>query len=263
MNIKSGPGTTFEAPPDEREGQYALPVKELLEVLWRRLWVIVVVTVALPVLVVGYDLLVPPEYEASIKILVGQEPTNRRDTILADIVALQDFTQTAAEVLPTRTVAENAIQRLDPQTLPEDLSPEDLYPEDILGGLNVEPAAETQIIDVNYIDPDPEGARQIVNAVGAAFSDRISEVIPNSGVTATVWEEAELPEDPISPDPSRDGLAALVLGGLLGIGLAFLLERLDDRWQSPEEVERATGVPNFGVVRSFEMSKGEKKEGKN
>lgn len=262
-NVGSGPGTTLEAPPDEHEGQYALPVKELLEVLWRRLWVIVLVAVVLTVLVVSFDWLQPPTYEASIKVLIGQEPVGKRGLDnLNDIASLQDFTQTAAEVLPTRTVAEAAIQRLDPRTTPEDLDPEDLDPEDILGGLNAEPAQDTLVIDVSYTDPDPEGAQQIVNAVGAGFSDQISEISPDPGVTAKVWEEAELPDSPISPNPFRDGLAALVLGGLLGVGLAFLLERLDDRWRSPEEVERVSGVPNFGVVRRFEMSKGAKKEGR-
>ncbi len=59
----------------------------------------------------------------------------------------------------------------------------------------------------------------------------------------------------MSPNPLRDGLLALILGAMLGVGLAFLLEQLDDRWRSPEEVERICGVPAFGVIPEFKASK--------
>jgi capsular exopolysaccharide synthesis family protein len=35
---------------------------------------------------------------------------------------------------------------------------------------------------------------------------------------------------------------------MLGIGLAFIMEYLDDSWRSPDEVERISGVPAFGVI---------------
>jgi capsular polysaccharide biosynthesis protein len=47
-----------------------------------------------------------------------------------------------------------------------------------------------------------------------------------------------------------------MLGGILGLGLAFLLENLDDSWRSPEEVELVSGVPTFGVIPVYEFSKG-------
>jgi capsular polysaccharide biosynthesis protein len=72
-----------------------------------------------------------------------------------------------------------------------------------------------------------------------------------------VWEYATVPGAPESPDPLRNGLVALALGLLLGMGLAFLLEYLDDSWRSPEEVEQASGIPMFGVIPKFDVAKGE------
>jgi len=65
----------------------------------------------------------------------------------------------------------------------------------------------------------------------------------------------------VSPDPLLNGLVALALGLLLGLGLAFLLEYLDDSWESPEEVERVSGVPTFGVIPGFQVKTSEKKKG--
>jgi capsular polysaccharide biosynthesis protein len=50
-------------------------------------------------------------------------------------------------------------------------------------------------------------------------------------------------------------LLALVAGGALGVALAFLLEYLDDSWGSPEEAEQISGVPTFGVIPTFKVSK--------
>src|SRR5215204_1451494 len=58
------------------EVEYLFSLKELLRVLRRRLWVIVLVAVVLAGAVVGFDLLRTPTYEATIKILVGKKQEN-------------------------------------------------------------------------------------------------------------------------------------------------------------------------------------------
>lgn len=59
---------------------------------------------------------------------------------------------------------------------------------------------------------------------------------------------AELPADPSSPKPLRDGLLGLVLGLGLGVGVAFLRERLDDRTVGKSDLEAEIGAPVLAVV---------------
>jgi succinoglycan biosynthesis transport protein ExoP len=47
----------------------------------------------------------------------------------------------------------------------------------------------------------------------------------------------------ISPRPRRDAILGVLVGGFLGIGLAFLAEALDKRVRSEREVEEALGLP--------------------
>lgn len=49
------------------------------------------------------------------------------------------------------------------------------------------------------------------------------------GGNVELVDEAELPRRPFTPTPARDALLAGALGLLVGLGLAFLLERLDDK----------------------------------
>jgi receptor protein-tyrosine kinase len=63
-----------------------------------------------------------------------------------------------------------------------------------------------------------------------------------------VVSPASLPTAPSSPKPLRDGVLAAVLGLLLGIGLALLIERLDDAVYTKEDAEEAAGVPVLAMV---------------
>jgi uncharacterized protein involved in exopolysaccharide biosynthesis len=67
----------------------------------------------------------------------------------------------------------------------------------------------------------------VANTVGDVLSQRVSEAdARGSGMTATLWERAMVPEEPTSPNPLRNGLLALVSGLMLCLGLAFALPRI-------------------------------------
>ena len=70
----------------------------------------------------------------------------------------------------------------------------------------------------------------------------------NSSATVTVISQAETPEVPIRPRIFSNTLLATVLGALAGVGLAFLVEYLDDTVKSPEDLQ-ATGLGVIGIVQ--------------
>ena len=220
---------------------------EVLRILGRRLWVIMLVAFVLVGAMVAYSLTRTPIYEASIKILIAQKPLSTGsgsspDSLGGEVQGLQQLTQTMAEAVNTRPVAADVIKQLNLQTTPEDL----------LRRISVQRTPETQFIEVRYDDPSPQTAMQVANAIGDSFSNRVSEVSPSANaVTATVWEPATVPVKPVSPNLEINVGLALAVGLMLGIGLALVLEYLDDRWSSPEEAEQISGVPTFGVVPEF------------
>lgn len=230
-----------------RTDEYALSPAGVVRVIWQRVWLVALVAILVSGASAGFSLSQPPLYQSSVQLMVGQEENDEAPGNLAsDIIGLQQFTQTVVEAVGSRPVAEAVVREAGLNITPSTLQ----------GRLSVEQVPETYFVKVDYIDTDPTRAREVADTIGKVFTERISELSPSGDtITATVWEPAIESRYPIAPNPIRDGLLGLTLGLMLGIGLAFLLEHLDDSWRSPEELEEASGVPTFGIVPSFKPPK--------
>jgi succinoglycan biosynthesis transport protein ExoP len=60
--------------------------------------------------------------------------------------------------------------------------------------------------------------------------------------------DAAVPTTPSSPKTSRNVAFGIVLGLLIGLGLAFVLERLDRRIRAPEDLETIYRLPLLGAI---------------
>jgi len=61
-------------------------------------------------------------------------------------------------------------------------------------------------------------------------------------------QPASVPGAPSLPKTKRNAMIGLIVGLLLGVGLAFLLERLDRRIRGADDLEATFGVPVLGIV---------------
>ena len=74
-------------------------------------------------------------------------------------------------------------------------------------------------------------------------------VIANSRANnVQVMERAEIPKAPISPNPRKDWLTAILAGVVIAFGLAFGIEYLDDTVKVPEDITRRLRLPLLGLV---------------
>lgn len=245
-----GAGLEVVASTEVDGAEDTLPLRDIVRVLGRRLWLIIAVTLVIVGGAVGFGLAQTPTYEASTKLLVGQQKGAGDPFNLAgDVQGLQLLTKTLAAAVNTRPIAQVVVRQLD-------LS---INPNELMANVQVEQIPDTQFVQVTYKDTNPERAQLIANSIGDVFSVRISEISPKaSGVTVTVWEPATMPTNPVSPNFLLILPLALVLGVVLGVTLALLLEYWENGWRSAEEVERAFGRPVIAVIPAFDVSKGKK-----
>jgi capsular exopolysaccharide synthesis family protein len=69
--------------------------------------------------------------------------------------------------------------------------------------------------------------------------------------TAVVSEPA-ISRVPVSPRLTLVGLVCLAAGMGLGLGLVFVLDALDDRFRSPDELRLQLGIPVLAMIRKLE-----------
>ena len=205
------------------EDQQPLSVGDVAQILRRRLWVLILVPLAISGSALAFSLLQRPTYEASATVLVGQQQGQGDSP--ARVEELQALIPSALEIITTRPVAEEATSGLDlaidPEAVPENLSAE----QTIESG---------QLIEVSYTDTDARRSEQLVNAVGEVASERISR-LPMSAhdIKATVVEAARVPRTREEPDLLRNAILAGGLGTMIGFGLAFVGEVVDSSYGKP------------------------------
>src|SRR5918998_1059009 len=96
--------------PDDEVGRDVLSLRDLVRIILERLWLIIVVTLALIGVAVGFTFTQTPTYESSVKVLVYQQPTAGNSDSLANlgnnIQGLQQFTTTLTVAVDSLPLAE-------------------------------------------------------------------------------------------------------------------------------------------------------------
>lgn len=118
------------------------------------------------------------------------------------------------------------------------------------------------IIELASMRADLLSDQQYLNTL---FQKRreLSATSGESGTIVTISNYSRVPRAPIGPYRTRTILIALVLSLAIGVGLAFLLDFLDDTLKSVEDVDRYIHLPALALIPAARSEKGRLRGGAN
>lgn len=96
---------------------------------------------------------------------------------------------------------------------------------------------------------------QLLRNMHAALVNRIENTDLNqnqANVRVSVINEPVTPVSPVSPSLARTAFFCLVLGTGVGVLIVYVIDVMDDRFRSPEELQEQMGVPLLAMVRKLE-----------
>jgi len=261
-------------------------LEQLLRTVRRRKWIVLQATIVVPLLALVFSLSQEDEFTATATLLFRQAPSGISEGTESVIDPTREAATNGALVgLPV--VADKAAESLEGVSGSEVLESVSVEPSSEADTAKViattgsadlsaemanaygnayisfrRNADRSQVQDA--IDVAEAGLERLTPAEregkeGAALGEqldhlKLTQALQTGG--AELVQPATPPSGRSAPQPLRNTLLGLVLGALLGLGLAALLERIDRRVRTVDELEELYGVPTLArIPRSSRLTK--------
>jgi capsular exopolysaccharide synthesis family protein len=212
--------------------------------LIRNRWVTVVVTALITILgTVAYTLLQTPQYQASTRLFVSTTSGSSVSDLYSGNRLSQERVLSYTQLIMGETLAQRTI----------DLLQLNMSAAGLKARVTAKSKPDTVLIDVSVIDESPVQARDIANALSDEFVVMARELeTPTRGARpearVVVEQRATVPTSPVVPQKKRNLALGILLGGVLGLGLALLRDLLDNTVKSQETLEEITGTGVVGYI---------------
>ena len=177
-----------------------------------------------------------PVYDSTTKIYILNKEENQTVTY-SDVQISTQLTQDYAELIKSRYVIEEVIQRLNLI---------DMSYEDLQGVLKVDTPSDTRIVSITARDGDPLMAMKIANCIREVASEHIANVMDIDAIN--VAESANVPTRKSGPSVARWTVISGFLGALVIAFFVILEYLLDDTIKSNDDVERYLGLSTLALV---------------
>jgi succinoglycan biosynthesis transport protein ExoP len=224
-------------------GERAVELGEYLDILRRRWLGVLIIALTALALASTVTLVMPKKYTATTQLFFGVASDSVSDLAEGSNFAAKQVSS-FAEVATSPRVLMPVIEQLGLHVTPRELAK------------SVEatvPVNNTVILEIAATDPDPTRAAQIANAVGAELAKAAADLSPErqdgtEAVRVNTIAAAEVPIEVSSPKVLQNLGIGLILGLVLGIGMAVLRDVLDTKVRNESDVRILTDSPILGVV---------------
>lgn len=217
-----------------------ISLQEIFATVKKRLWMIALIMILATAIsgVVNYFILTPV-YQAETQILVNQSSSNQRQGYdQSQIQANIDLVNTYSVIIKSPTILNRVAKQLNLNQTADQLRKE----------LTVSSEQNSQVFNVKVKNPDPARAANIVNVIADVFQTQIKDIMSVDNVSILSKANVGSHPSPVKPNLTLNMAIAFVVGLMVGLGLAFLLEYMDHTIKNEQDIETILKLPSLGVV---------------
>lgn len=221
---------------DEEVG---ISIGDIFIIIKERIGLIVTITLgAVLIAAIMSYFVIKPTYESKTSIIVGKPQSAANESAqYQDVMMYQNLVKTYSKIATSDLVAQGALDKLKGN----------LTIAEIKGSITVAAETGTQILTFSAKSKDAEEAFKVVNAVSTSFIEASKQVYPTGG-DIQVMDKASMPKGPVSPNNKLNMAIGFLLGLMISVGIAFLLEFADKTIKTESDVEMYLGLPVLGVI---------------
>lgn len=227
-----------------------ISLREIFEVLKKRLGLIIVITViaAATSAVVSFYVLTPI-YQSSTQILVNQSNPGQNTYDVGEIRTNLELINTYSVIIKSPAILDKVKEELNLERSTKALDSQ----------ISVNSERNSQVVSISVQDPDPKLAVNLANTTAQIFKEEIPNLMNIDNVNILAAAQLEPNPSPVKPQPILNIAIALVVGGMIGVGLTFLLEYMDNTLKNEQDIERILELPVLGSITEIKREKSKKR----
>jgi capsular polysaccharide biosynthesis protein len=229
---------------EERVYESEIDLFQLIQLLIRKWWVIVLSTVIVLVITIIYAFgFVDDQYTAQSSMIV--QVVNESQTDYNNLVYGQRLVDTYEEIAQSNIVLNQLREDLD-----IDLSNATLRDMITLSGVQ-----DTAILKLRVEYVDPVLASEVANDIVVILQNVTQDFEGLEQVE--LIDSAEIPTSPSGPNRMLYMAIGVVLGGMLGVAIVLAVEFLDKKLRYPKDIEEKLGLRLLGTIPFYDVEEGD------
>jgi capsular polysaccharide biosynthesis protein len=219
-----------------------ISLMDLFKILRSNLVLIILSTLLIGLIAGLYAYLIAdPQYKSNAYVMVQVQVESGTDNSF-DLVNAQRLMATAADLIAMPIVLEKVIDNLNL----------DLTVKQLSENLTVTSSTTSYFINISYLTGDPALSEEVVNEVideAISFANSNVAILKDNIIRTSTAQEGVYD----SPNKILYIVIGLMLGGIIGVGIAFVKELFNNTFRTKEQLETAFGIQVLGVIPEFEV----------
>ncbi len=223
-----------------------ISLKEIFDTLKKRFSIILIITLTAVLIsgIVSFFFLTPV-YQNSTQILVNKSSQDQNMYNVNDVRTNLELINTYNVIIKSPAILDKVAKKVDSGLTYDQLNEK----------ITVQSENQSQVVTISVQDEDPKQAVAIANTTAEVFKNEIATIMNVNNVSILAKATVKENQSPVKPNPMLNIAIALVVGLMAGVGLAFLLEYLDNTLKTEQDIEKSLGLPVLGVITTIDLSK--------